>query len=394
MAKWGPVDKPYACIRDMWDALIPFLDYRGVMFGVNDSTEMAMAGEWGFRYELAYHVFRDPAFAAIVRLNPERDVVYGVPELPAETPEIGQGSAAADNVGVAMLRSAQADPRERIQAVLKYGIHGGYHGHFDRAALISLMRYGRSFYNGEAVWYSYPNYMYASYVQTSIQHNMVVVDRKQQEPVESTRLLWHTGSLMQVAAMETDARWTNPPWGGLDYDWFDGTFADKTWAEGRHFPIPEAEPRYGDVGPYSDRVRQRRLMIVTDDYVVLADDLRAGEPHVYENLLQIKGYRGMEAPVKSFLRHDEQWDTAPLKAAQLVTDCDWWHTEGTAKASFLTLFGPGADNAGTRIHGEDGPLYLDVYSAWPRQQEVMVGAVPECHNVRFMSQHRGTPVVS
>ena len=38
------------------------------------------------------------------------------------------------------------------------------------------------------IWYSYAPYMYKFYVQTSLSKNMVVVDQKMQEPVESKRL--------------------------------------------------------------------------------------------------------------------------------------------------------------------------------------------------------------
>lgn len=71
--------------------------------------------------------------------------------------------------------------------MLRYGTHGGYHGHFDHTGLLSLMRYGRSFYNPEMVWYSYAPYMYNFYVQTSLSKNMVIVDLKQQEAEESHR---------------------------------------------------------------------------------------------------------------------------------------------------------------------------------------------------------------
>lgn len=112
------------------------------MFGINDATEREVGGG---SFELAYYAFRDPRYAAFIRCTPQRnDLIYGVPDLPEEPLETIKG-AYADNAGVLMLRSGQKEPRERIQAVLKYGTHGGYHGHFDHTGLLSLMRYGRSF---------------------------------------------------------------------------------------------------------------------------------------------------------------------------------------------------------------------------------------------------------
>ena len=377
--KWGPVYKPFVQIKDMWDALVPYADYKGIMFATNDSTEMMLGGE---KYEIAYFVYRDPYYASIVKLGEKRDLLYGVPDLPADTPALGSGSAYSDNVGVAMLRSNAEgkEPRERIQAVLKYGTHGGYHGHFDRTALNSLMRYNRSFYNPEHVWYSYQPFMYSFFVESSLPHNMVIVDMKQQEPVESKRLLFSTGKMIQATAVETNARWSNPPYGGLVYNWFSGTFQDKCWAEGRYMPKPDPEPVYGFIGEYTDRVLQRRLLAVTDDYIVLADYLNAPQPHTYDCIFNIKGFKGIEADLKQFIAHTDSMNPDPVLAAQLITDCNWYKTEGTTKVSFETQYGPDADNAGTRLYGSDGVLKMDVYSAWPKQREVMIGALPEPHN--------------
>ncbi|VGO15335.1 hypothetical protein PDESU_03918 [Pontiella desulfatans] len=375
--KWGPIHKPYVKIQDMWNAMLPYIDYDGVMFANNDAVENRFDANY---YEIAYFAYGDPKYASVIKGSGHRDLVYGVAELPEQTPAFGNGSAFSDNVGAAMLRSTQEEPRERIQAVLKYGTHGGYHGHFDRTALNSLMRYGRSFYNPEHVWYSYPNFMYAYFVQSSLPHNMVVVDMKQQEAVESHKLLFSTNELMQVTAVETLARWSSPPYGGINYPWFTGdTFQEKCWDEGRHMPVPENEPKWGVLGSFTDRVTQRRLMAVTDDYVVLADYLEAPEEHTFDCLFNIKGFQGIEGarPV----RHTEQMNPDPVLAAQLITDCNWYSADGTTKVSFETQYGKGADNAGTRIHGADGVLKMDVYSAWPREREVMIGTLPEAHGV-------------
>jgi hypothetical protein len=162
------------------DALVPHLDYRGVMFGVNDSNEINVAGK---NYELAYYAFRDPRYAAIIKLGGKREnLLYGVPELPDSDLRLGSlNGAHSPNAGLITLRSTQQDLRERIQAVLEYGTHGGYHGHFDMMALTSLMRYGRSFFNPKMVFYIYEPYMYNFYCQSSITKNIVTVDLKQQE---------------------------------------------------------------------------------------------------------------------------------------------------------------------------------------------------------------------
>jgi hypothetical protein len=387
---WGPIRRPWRAIPDLWNSLPPFIDYRGVMFGVNDSTENLVTGtrnELGGvqPFELAYYVYRDPRYASIIKLGGARDLLYGVPELPENTPETYRDSAHADNVGLAMLRSRtpQRPISQQIQAVLHYGTHGWAHGHYDRTDLLSLMRYGRSFWNPESVFWVYEPFLYKFYTQTSLNHNMVVVDEKMQEATPGERLLFHTGALMQATAVETTARWSNPPYGGMVYDLLPvKTFAEKAWREGKSVPLPKDAPKYGTLTDYTEPVLQRRLMVVTDDYVVVADYLKGTKPHLFESLFQPKGFLGLDAPDKKFLRHDAQWNPDPVGGAQFVTDCDWWSAAAPAAARFRNIFGPGEDKAGDRTIGNTpGVLQTDFYSLWPQHQEILIAAAPEMHDV-------------
>lgn len=379
----GPIHQPYVTIKMMSDALLPFLDYRGWIFGINDATEREVGGD---SFEMAYYAFRDPRYAAFIRMAPQRnDLIYGVPQLPDVSPKEVRG-AYTDNAGALMLRSTQKDSREKIQAVLKYGTHGGYHGHFDRTALLSLMRYGRSFYNPEMVWYSYAPYMYNFYVQTSISKNMVTVDLKQQEADDSKRTLFHTGDLFQAGCVEGTAAWSYPAYGGLRSSMKGPrSFEEKTEWEGRYFPTPKQHPDFGVLSGFTEPIFQRRLMVVTDDYVVLADNDKSttDKQHRFDLLFQVKGLLGLTADSKEFTFHKAQLDTDSLSAAPLVTDVNHYSVTGTLKASFLTKFGPEADNRGTRMYGEPGNLYMDIYNAWPNtRRTAFTGRAPEDHGTQ------------
>ncbi|MDF7799287.1 alginate lyase family protein [Pontiellaceae bacterium B1224] len=380
--KWGSINQNYIGIKEMWDAAIPFLDYRGVIFAVNDAKESFVTGK---PYELAYYLYRDPEFAAVINRGDKRDLLYGVPELPDVTSEMMTQSAYADNFGAVMLRSQTPDreQREQIQAVLHYGSHGGHHGHFDRLNFINMMRYGRSFYNPEMFWYGYASYLYKFLVQTSLTKNMVVVDQKQQEPRESFRTFYYTGDMMQATAVESISKWSHPPYGGLVYTHLDGIdFKAKSEEENRSLYIPDETPEYGLCTDYTEDILQRRLMIMMDDYVVLADYLDADEEHTFDWLMQIKGFQGLEADKVELVRHDGQMNKDPLGTGQFITDCDWYETEGTSRATFKTLWGEGADNAGARMpNSEDGVLMMDVFNAWPQQNEIMIGTAPESFGV-------------
>lgn len=379
--KWGTLAQNSIGIKDMWDATVPFLDYRGVIFAINDAQESTVTGK---PYELAYYLYRDPEYAAIINRGEGRHLLYGVPNLPDTTSQKMTESAYADNMGIVQLRSQTKDreQREQIQAVLHYGSHGGHHGHFDRTNFVSMMRYGRSFYNPEMFWYGYGSYLYKFLVQTSINKNMVVVDQKQQEPVESFRTFFYTGDMLQATVVESNARWSHPPYGGLVYGDDYASFKEKSELENRSLFIPDETPEYGLCTDYTEPVLQRRLMIMMDDYIVLADFLEAEEERTFDWLMNIKGFKGITSDSTELIRHDGQMNKDPLGAAQFVTDCNWYATTGTARSKFETRWGKGADNAGARMpNSEDGVLKMDVFNAWPKDSEVMIAAAAESFGV-------------
>lgn len=373
--KWGPITKNYVCLKDMWDAIPRFADYRGMVFAINDSAEKSAAGSG---YDLAYYLFKDPEYAALVRLSDKRDLLYALPDMPDVPSAYASCSAKADNIGIAMLRSQTPNrpQSEQIQAVLHYGTHGGAHGHFDRASLLHLSRYGRSFFNPEVTWFGYASYMYKYYVQTSVTKNMVVVDGKMQEATESTCPLFYNGKMMQIAMVETNSRWSNPPYGGMVYgNGITDVFKEKAEEEGRSIPYPKKAPQYGEMTGYTEPILQRQLMIITDDYVLLADYLRGTQEHTFDCMYQIKGFQGLEADKKHFLRHDDQMNTDPLGSAQFITNCDWWSATGTSCARFLN------DRDTNQEHCEPGILKMDVYTAWPTNKDIMVGSMAVNQNV-------------
>jgi len=387
---WGPSRRNYRSISQLWDSLIPFADYRGVLFGINDSTEMKLfgvshVGSLDPRYDLAYYHYRKPEYIHVLKNSDisNRDLLYAPDELPEYGGEAYLSSAYADNAGIAVLRSHKAgrQPREQLQAAVKYGSHGGAHGHYDRVSLLSIMRYGRSFYNPESIWYSYRYFMYKFFVQNSITHNMVIVDLKQQDPSEGKRQLFHTGQLFQACAVENEARWCNPPYGG----WLvkgDKTLQERSWNEGRYVPVPEHSPLYTSRTDYTESILQRRVTIVADDYIILFDYMRGEHSHTYDCLFHVKGLKEITAASKVYREHTEQLSDDPLGSAQFITDCAWYEIEGPARTSFEMTFGEGSDNEGNRtLYNEDGVLRMDVHTLWPPAFELITGTDPEYFKV-------------
>lgn len=382
--KFGPQRQNTVTIKSMWDGILLYPDYRGVMFGMGDGHEQIVAGD---HFELAYYAFRDPRYATILKRSDKRSLIYAVPDLNADSEDLSAQSGFSDNAGIAVLRSKAhgREPGERIQVALKYGTHGGYHGHFDRISLLSLMRYGRSFYNPETSWFGYGSYMYKWWIQPSMSHNMVVVDGKMQEPTTCDRLLFYSGDIMQVFAMATDARWSQPPYMG-GYDQIEKVRN----GDAPYVPLDGDVPEPGDIGCYSEPVHQRRLTVVTDDYVVLADYLQANSSHVYDNLFQLRGV-SVGNDLK-FSNQEVQWDTDPLSSGQFITSVgNYTYEDGTLIPTVHHFAPKGKDGKNqtvnnwetggqNRLYNEPGDLYMNVHLLWPREGNVRIGDYAESWN--------------
>ncbi|MDF9839372.1 MULTISPECIES: hypothetical protein [unclassified Paenibacillus] len=382
--RWGGNRKGYIRIKDMFDATLPFLDYRGVLFGISDSEEKKLEGvHFGSTYDLAYSYYQDPEYVPVIKMNASADPVFGHAELPDVQSSYTGSNACSDNVGVAMLRSRAAgrEQREQIQAVLRYGSHGYAHGHFDKTGLLSVMRYGRSFFNPEHVWWGYGHFMYKFYVQNSLAKNMVTVDGKLQVPADSRRTLFYSGHALQAAAVEVTSRWAYPPYGGMVYN--DGeTLEERCRMNASSLPETPPGAQYGELSGYTEPIRQKRIIGITDDFIVLFDYLEGEQEHQFDCLFQIKGFKELQAETLTRLRHTGQWCDNPLSDGQFITDCRWYNAEGPSVARFETVFGEGEDLRGTRTaYNTPGLLKLDVHTAWPQQSVQMTGRAAEYHGI-------------
>lgn len=340
---WGPTGKNTIGLEDMYTAFIPIMDEKACLVASNDA---GVTPPDRF-YEMAYRKFRKDEIAWVLN-HSERDsweaLVYGVPELP-EIDDPRTASAYTPNVGLVALRSQKKDQTadKQIQTYLKYGTHGGWHGHFDRASLVALDRNGHKYFGTEMCWFGYNHAGYKECVQTSVTHNMVVVDELQQEAVPSEQLLFHDGEMMQVSVVQTIARWrkiptTNPdlfpPWDDKDY-------------------APDFKP-----------VLQRRMAIVTDDYVVIADYMKSPQTHTYDWMLHPVGFKSIGgAKAKGNIMPKLSEDSnSPYK---YFTNAQWYTSNKTKKVMF-----------------QEDDMKLDVHTLWPKKSEVLIANYPNGGNQR------------
>lgn len=177
-------------LKRMFDAPFKFMMPNWRLPAFNDSTEVALVTETApdrFSvtqpiYELAYARYREPTYAALLALGDRRNdfaLWFGVSEWPQPQPFHWQ-SANYPSSGYGILARGQG--REATWLCLKYGPHGGGHGHPDKLGFIlyargegvaldpGMARYGAPIHGG---WY-----------RTTLAHNTLVVDETSQREAE------------------------------------------------------------------------------------------------------------------------------------------------------------------------------------------------------------------
>ena len=136
-------------------------------------------------YELAYARWKDPAYLKLIK--PDRRtgplaLLYGVTDLPTRsTATPAADSSPSHNSpasGYAILRSDNT--RDATWLCVKYGPHGGGHGHPDKNTFI-LYSTGQII-AADAGTHAYGSPLHAGWDKTTLAHNTLVVDETSQSP--------------------------------------------------------------------------------------------------------------------------------------------------------------------------------------------------------------------
>lgn len=166
----------------------------------NDSGEVSLAGR-ADDYELAFARYHDPAYAPLIlggKRTGELALWFGANEVKGAGAPVA-GSRNAEASGYAILQRG-AGP-DAAWVCLKYGPHGGGHGHNDKnnAVLIASRRWVLPDVGSHA----YGSPLHASWDKTSFAHNTLVVDQISQ--AEATGRCLAFGSQGGVDYAMTDA---------------------------------------------------------------------------------------------------------------------------------------------------------------------------------------------
>ena len=185
-------------LKKMFEAPIQLAMPNMKLPAFNDSTEVDVHNPL---YELAYARYQDPIDLAGLAGSDRRNeyaLWFGVDRLPAETGVI-RGSRNATDSGYAILQRG-----EGVQATwlcLKYGPHGGGHGHPDKNNFVLYAR-------GEVLMPDpgtrpYGSPLHGEWDRVTLAHNTLVVDEASQRPATGKCLAF--GSDQGIDYAMTDA---------------------------------------------------------------------------------------------------------------------------------------------------------------------------------------------
>ncbi len=151
-------------LKSMWLGPVNLAYPDGKLPVFNDSDPVCITNYSQF-YQWAYRYFRDPVFSPF---NGEKSFQQFMLK-----------SVSMNDIGIAVLR--RAAETNRVCSMLDYGIHGGSHGHPDKLNIV-LYALGRELLiDSGRIGYGVPEYK--TWCRTTIAHNTVVIDGKDQQPV-------------------------------------------------------------------------------------------------------------------------------------------------------------------------------------------------------------------
>ncbi len=164
--------------RKLFDAPLRLAtpDFRLPAF--NDSGEVTI-GRQAELYELAYARYHDATYAALLARSKRTGNMalwFGVPTIAAGRLPQSQ-SRNAEGSGYAILQ--QGDGAQATWLCLKYGPHGGGHGHFDKNHFVL---YGQgAVLMPDSGTHAYASPLHRDWDKTSFAHNTLVVDQATQD---------------------------------------------------------------------------------------------------------------------------------------------------------------------------------------------------------------------
>ena len=169
-------------------------------------------------YEVAYGWYNEPVYARILERNYARrprtaveSLLYGE-ALPDTDGRFVTESAVLKPSGIAIMRSREAVEAQSC-VLLKYGPHGGGHGHPDK---LSVSIYARG--NPVATDLGTPGYGVAlneTWYRQTLSHNTITLDGRSQPPAEGRLVRFDTTRTGGFEVVDASVAWERDPYAGV-----------------------------------------------------------------------------------------------------------------------------------------------------------------------------------
>lgn len=296
--------------------------------------------EQDYLYEVAYAATSDPALLTVIEhgLRSDREAfLFGVEHLPhAAPPKLV--STIFREAGYAALRSPNSD----LTVIMKFGAHGGAHGHFDKLNFV-LYSHGQMLAVDPGT-HPYGIPIHREWDSMTIAHNTISVDQQRQSASTGKLLDWHVGD--DWVAVRADA---------------------------------------GEVYP---GVRLQRTILLTRRYVLITDQSESadGRPHCYDWAYHNTGTESLVSPLKvepytltaqngyQHLTNTMHGSTSDAVAVRFVSTSQTTHSESESNSTPATYYSTKPPSPKLSTPGAKIELNLQMLPV--AKSEVIIGKAP------------------
>jgi len=206
---------------------------NGYLPAFNDSNEVNLYDQ-DYLYEQAYAASKDPRYLPILLKSgrtSRESLLYGIAETPRPSRVPLKSEVFAD-AGFAALRNRDND----FTVIVKFGPHGGPHGHYDKLSFIVYSQGRIMGVDPGTQLYGLP--LHRQWDSMTIAHNTISVDEARQAAATGKLISWNVGRNWTAIAM--------------------------------------------DAGPIYEGVSVQRSIVLTPDYCMIADRVRSAQSHVVD----------------------------------------------------------------------------------------------------------------